>query len=226
VPTERFRDRRDGGVQLARLLRAYANRSDVVVLALPRGGVPVAFEVATELSAPLDIVVVRKLGAPGHPELAMGAIATAGALYLNDDLIAELHIPPDAVARTLERERHELERRERLYRGDRPPIDVAGRTAIVVDDGLATGASVRVAVDALRRQRPAKIVVAVPVGAPEACAWLREAADEVVCCRTPEPFGGVGAWYEHFEQLSDDDVRAYLHTPPEGGDSAPPEDAG
>ncbi len=209
---ERFRDRRDGGVQLARLLRSYANRPDVVVLALPRGGVPVAFEVATELKAPLDIFVVRKLGAPGHAELAMGAIATAGAIYLNREVIAELAIPPDVVSETIERERTELDRRERLYRGDRPPLDVAGRTVIVVDDGLATGASVRVAVEALRRQHPTKVVVAVPVGAAETCAWLSEVANDVVCCRTPYPFYGVGAWYERFDQLSDDDVRAYLHT--------------
>jgi putative phosphoribosyl transferase len=212
MSAERFRDRRDGGVHLARLLRDYANRSDVVVLALPRGGVPVAFEVATELSAPLDIFVVRKLGAPGHPELAMGAIATAGAVYLNRDVIADLGIQDDVVAETIERERRELERRERSYRGDRPPVDVAGRTVLVVDDGLATGASVRVAVDALRRAQPAKVVVAVPVGAAETCAWLAEVADDVICCRTPYPFHGVGAWYERFEQLSDDDVRAYLHT--------------
>jgi putative phosphoribosyl transferase len=212
VAAERFRDRRDGGVQLARSLRDYAKRSDVVVLALPRGGVPVAFEIATELKAPVDIVVVRKLGVPGHTELAMGAVASAGAVYLNRDVIAELQIPDEAVVETLERERAELDRRERLYRGDRPPIDVAGRTVIVVDDGLATGASVRVAVETLRRQRPTKIVVAVPVGAAETCAMLREVADDVVCLRTPSPFGGVGAWYDRFEQLTDDDVRAYLHT--------------
>jgi predicted phosphoribosyltransferase len=212
VPAERFRDRRDGGVQLARSLRDYAKRSDVVVLALPRGGVPVAFEIATELKAPVDIVVVRKLGVPGHTELAMGAVASAGAVYLNRDVIADLQIPDEAVVETLERERAELDRRERLYRGDRPPIDVAGRTVIVVDDGLATGASVRVAVETLRRQHPTKIVVAVPVGAAETCAMLREVADDVVCLRTPSPFGGVGAWYDRFEQLTDDDVRAYLHT--------------
>ncbi len=212
MSTERFRDRRDGGVHLARMLREYANRPDVVVLALPRGGVPVAFEVATELAAPLDIFVVRKLGAPGHPELAMGAIATAGAVYLNRDVIADLGVSDEAVAETIERERRELERRERSYRGDRPPVDVAGRTVIVVDDGLATGASVRVAVEALGRAQPAKVVVAVPVGAAETCAWLAEVAGDVICCRTPYPFYGVGAWYERFEQLSDDNVRAYLHT--------------
>jgi len=205
-----FKDRRDAGKQLAQELSAYAGRSDVIVLALPRGGVPVAYEVARALNAPLDIFIVRKLGLPGHEELAIGAIASGGVRVLNEDIVRALNIPQamiDAVAR---RELQELERRERAYRGNRPPPDVRGRTVILIDDGLATGASMRAAVAALRAQNPARIVVAVPTAAPETCAAFESEVDEIVCAMTPEPFYGVGRWYEDFSQTTDEEVRALL----------------
>lgn len=207
---DRFRDRRDGGAHLARKLAAYADRPDVLVLALPRGGLPVAYEIARALKAPLDVFVVRKLGVPGHAELAMGAIAAGGATHLNTDVIDALGIPDDVIAATIAREQRELERRERLYRDDRPRPEVEGRTVILVDDGLATGASMLAAIAALRHENPARIVVAVPVAAAETCASLRETADDVVCCRTPYPFYGVGVWYDDFSQLTDADVRVLL----------------
>jgi putative phosphoribosyl transferase len=184
VSEPRYRDRRDGGKQLASRLQDYAGRPDVVVLALPRGGVPVGYEIARALSAPLDVFVVRKLGVPGHAELAMGAIATGGGRHLNHDVIDSLGIRDEVIEAAVEREQREVRRRERLYRGERPPLDVAGRSVILVDDGLATGASMQVAIEALRRQRTARIVVAVPVGAAETCTALRAYADEVVCGRT------------------------------------------
>ncbi len=183
---------------------------DVLVLALPRGGVPVAYEVARALGAPLDVFVVRKLGVPGHEELAMGAVATGGVRVLNEDVVRGLRIPDPVIDAVTAVEREELERRERLYRGDRPSPDVRGRTVILVDDGLATGATMHAAIKALRQQQPARIVVAVPTAAPETCAALRREVDDVVCAITPEPFYSVGLWYEDFSQTSDEEVRELL----------------
>jgi predicted phosphoribosyltransferase len=183
---------------------------DVVVLALPRGGVPVAFAVAHALDAPLDVFVVRKLGVPRHEELAMGAIATGGARVLNDEVVDRLGITPAVIESVATREAAEVARREHLYRGDRPAPDVAGRTVILVDDGLATGATMRAAVSAVRQQSPATIVVAVPTGSAETCRDLRTEADDVVCLISPDPFLAVGYWYDDFGQVSDDEVRALL----------------
>jgi len=205
-----FRDRTDAGRQLAAKLRRYADRPDVLVLALPRGGVPVAFEVARALHAPLDVFLVRKLGVPGREELAMGAIATGGVQVLNEDVVRALDISDDVLANTAAQEQRELERRQRLYRGDRPAPNVRGRTVILVDDGLATGSTMRAAVAALRRQHPSRIVVAVPIGAPETCAEFQNEADEAVCARMPEPFYAVGRWYENFSQTTDEEVRDLL----------------
>jgi predicted phosphoribosyltransferase len=205
-----FRDRRAAGRLVAAKLARYAERPDVVVLALPRGGVPVAYEVAQALDAPLDVFVVRKLGLPGHEELAMGAVATGGVRVLNEQIVRALSLPPDLIDAVAAREQQELARRERLYRGDRPPLDVRGRTVILVDDGLATGATMHAAIEALRAQQPARIVVAVPTAAPETCEALRAKADEVVCAITPEPFYAVGLWYDDFSQTSDDEVRQLL----------------
>src|SRR6195256_4817063 len=191
-----FRDRREAGHLLAEKLSVYANRPDVIVLALPRGGVPVAYEVARALNAPLDVFLVRKLGVPGHEEFALGAIATGGVRVLNEDVVRGLRIPPDVIDAIAAKEQRELERREHLYRGDRPPPDVRGRTVILVDDGLATGSTMLAAVKALQTQRPARIVVAVPTASAETCEELRSEADEVVCATTPEPFRAVGLWYE------------------------------
>jgi predicted phosphoribosyltransferase len=210
---KRFRNRTDAGRQLAGKLAAYADRPDVVVLALPRGGVPVASEVARALGAPLDVFVVRKLGVPGHEELAMGAVATGGLRVLNDEIVHGLDIPEREIAAVADRELHELSRRERLYRGDHPPPDVGGRTVILVDDGLATGATMRAAVQALRQQQPARIVVAVPTASPDTCEALKAAADDVVCAMTPEPFFAVGHWYDDFTQTTDDEVARSLGTP-------------
>jgi predicted phosphoribosyltransferase len=210
---KRFRNRTDAGRQLAGKLAPYADRPDVVVLALPRGGVPVASEVARALGAPLDVFVVRKLGVPGHEELAMGAVATGGLRVLNDEIVHGLDIPEREIAAVADRELHELSRRERLYRGDHPPPDVGGRTVILVDDGLATGATMRAAVQALRQQQPARIVVAVPTASPDTCEALKAAADDVVCAMTPEPFFAVGHWYDDFTQTTDDEVARSLGTP-------------
>jgi predicted phosphoribosyltransferase len=182
----------------------------VVVLGLPRGGIPVAFEVAKALKAPLDVFVVRKLGLPGHPELAMGAIASGGMRVLNDDLLRQLHVPASAIDAVARAEQAELERRERAYRGARPPMPLEGRIVILVDDGLATGATMRAAVLAIRRVLPSQIVVAVPVGARETCRALNEVADDVVCALMPERFTAVGVWYDNFEQTTDDEVRRLL----------------
>jgi len=206
----RFRDRREAGSRLARRLSAYAGQPDVMVLALPRGGVPVAREVARELRAPLDVFLVRKLGVPFHRELAMGAIATGGVRVLNTAIVDALGIPTAAIDAIAREEEAELARREREYRGDRPAPDVQGKVVILVDDGLATGATMRAAVAALRRLGPARVVVAVPTAAAEACAEMAEVADEVVCAETPAPFLAVGAWYEDFSETTDDDVRRLL----------------
>ncbi|MBI3050417.1 MAG: phosphoribosyltransferase [Acidobacteria bacterium] len=205
-----FEDRRAAGRALAALLQPYADRQHVLVLALPRGGVPVAFEVARALGAPLDLFLVRKLGTPGHRELAMGAIASGGVRVLNDDVVRWYGVTPgdiDAVARE---EQRELERREAAYREGRDPVPVEGRTVILIDDGLATGSTMRAAVQAVRLRKPARVVVAVPVGAPQTCDELSAIADEVVCARTPEPFAAVGQWYIDFDQTTDEEVRQLL----------------
>ena len=205
-----FRDRREAGRQLAAKLAAYAGRPDLLVLALPRGGVPVAFEVARALDAPLDVFLVRKLGLPGHEEVAMGAIATGGVRVLNEEMVRRLRIPGRIIDEVAAEEQQELERRERSYRGERPAPDVRDRTVILVDDGLATGSTMRAAVAALRQQGPARIVVAVPVGAPETCAEFQDEADESICARTPEPFCAVGLWYGDFSQTTDEEVHDLL----------------
>lgn len=205
-----FKDRRDAGRRLAAELSAYADRSDVIVLALPRGGVPVAYEVALALGAPLDIFLVRKLGLPGHEELAIGAIASGGVRVLNEDIVQGLHIPQAVIDTIAQRELKELERREHAYRGDRPAPEVRDRTVILIDDGLATGASMRAAVAGLRALHPARVVVAVPTAAPETCRALEPEVDEIICAMTPEPFYGVGRWYENFSQTTDEQVRRFL----------------
>jgi predicted phosphoribosyltransferase len=206
----RYHDRREAGIALGDRLRHYAGRQDVVVLALPRGGVPVGFEVAKVIGAPLDVFMVRKLGLPGHPEFAIGAIASGGVRILNDDLIRYYRIPPAAVEDIARTEQQELERREQAYRGVRPPSMLRERVVILVDDGLATGSTMRAAVLAVRRLAPSEIVVAAPVGAAQACRALDQVADEVVCAMVPEPFTAVGLWYQNFEQTSDDEVRRLL----------------
>ncbi|HKZ81589.1 MAG TPA: phosphoribosyltransferase [Pyrinomonadaceae bacterium] len=205
-----FEDRHHAGRHLAEKLMTYANRDDVTVLALPRGGVPVAFEVAKKLNAPLDVFLVRKLGVPGQEELAMGAIASGGIRVLNDDVVNYLGIPTPVIEAVASQEQRELERRERSYRGDAPPPDVKGRTVILIDDGLATGSTMRAAAAALRGLRPAHIVVAVPVAPPETCDEFREEVDEIVCALTPQPFHGVGLWYRDFSQTTDEEVQELL----------------
>ena len=207
----RFRDRTVAGQLLAGKLLPYAGRRDVLVLALPRGGVPVAFEVAEALDAPLDVFLVRKLGLPGQEELAMGAIATGGVRVLNEDVVSASGVSGEVVARVAALEQEELERRERLYRGSRPPAEVAGRTVILVDDGLATGATMRAAVTALKQRRPARIIVAVPVAARQTCDEFTRSGDALcVCAVTPVPFDGVGRWYGDFSQTTDEEVCALL----------------
>jgi putative phosphoribosyl transferase len=204
-----FVDRSDAGSRLGALLaQSWSGRQDVIVLGVPRGGVPVAFEVAKALEAPLDVFTVRKLGVPGHEELAFGAVGPGGVRVFNPDVMA--HVPPGVVEAVTAEQRRVLEERERSYRGDLPPPDVAGRTAILVDDGLATGASMRAAITALRQMGPASIVVAVPVGTAEACQAVRAEADDVVCALTPEPFIAVGAWYDDFAPTTDAAVRRLL----------------
>lgn len=207
-----FRDRADAGWKLGEALKhRYGDRPDVLVLALPRGGVPVAYEVARILKAPLDIFVVRKLGVPGHEELAMGALATGGAIVFNDEVVSNLGIPKSAIDRVLARERIELERRERQYRGDRPAPDVAGKIVILVDDGLATGASMHAAVQAVRALGPDAVVIAVPAAAASTCSCLRAFVDDIVCLMTPEPFFAVSAWYDDFSQTTDEEVYSLVH---------------
>jgi predicted phosphoribosyltransferase len=210
-----FADRRDAGRQLAGRLKAYAHRDDVTVLALPRGGVPVAAEIARALEAPLDILVVRKLGLPGQPEYAMGAIASGDVRVLNTQVLQQLAISYSAIDIVTRAETRELHRREKLYRGDRPMPSLEGRQVILVDDGMATGASMRAGAQALREMRPARIIVAVPVSAAETCHLIAQDADEVICARTPERFRSVGQWYERFEQTTDEEVRRLLAASPE-----------
>lgn len=205
-----FRDRSQAGQLLARRLRRYAGRDDVIVLALPRGGVPVAYEIARALKAPLDVFVVRKLGVPGQEELAMGAIASGGVRVLSHDLIAALELTEEDLARVTAREQAELERRERVFRGDRPFPSLEGKVVILVDDGIATGATMRAAIRAVRAHRPARVCVATPVGAPQALESLQDEADELICLLSPELLLGIGAWYEDFAQLSDAEVMTYL----------------
>lgn len=205
-----FQDRIDAGQKLAERLTEYADRADVLVLALPRGGVPVAFEVAQRLGAPLDVFLVRKLGVPGHEELAMGAIASGGTRVLNEDVVGPLRIPDAVIDRVAEIEQTELERREDTYRDALPPPQIAGKIVILIDDGLATGATMRAAALAIREQNPQKLIIAVPVASPRTCQEFETEADAIVCAVTPEPFHGVGMWYRDFSQTTDDKVRELL----------------
>jgi putative phosphoribosyl transferase len=205
-----YRNRNEAGKYLATRLESYIDRNDVLVLALPRGGVPVAYEVAKVLRAPLDIFLVRKLGVPGHEELAMGAISTGGVRVLNPDVVDYLYIPTRVIDAVAKSELRELKRREAAYRGNRPEPNVSGKTVILVDDGLATGSTMRAAAAALRQQNPASIVVAVPVSAPQTCDEYRMGVDEIICAMTPEPFLGVGQWYRDFSQTTDEEVRELL----------------
>lgn len=205
-----FRDRRDAGKKLAQALSHYADRSDVTIFALPRGGVPVAYEVALALNAPMDVFIVRKLGLPGREELAIGAIASGGVRVLNEDVVRILNVPQEVINIVVQRERQELKRREQIYRGDRIPPEVRDRTVILIDDGLATGASMRAAVIGVQAQGPARTVIAVPTAAREVCDAFQFNVDEMVCLTTPEPFYGVSRWYEVFSQVDDEEVRVLL----------------
>ena len=205
-----FLDRRHAGRVLASRLAHFAGRDDVIVLALPRGGVPVGYEVASALGAPMDVFLVRKLGTPGHRELAMGAIASGGVRVLNDDVVQWYGISDSAVERIAREEQAELERRERAYRDDRPSPDLADKVVVLIDDGLATGSTMRAAAQAVRAHRPARVIIAVPVGSPQTCAELAAVADEVICATTPEAFSAVGQWYVNFDQTDDDEVRDLL----------------
>lgn len=206
----RFRDRVDAGRVLARKLDRYRGRPDLLVLALPRGGVPVGFEVARELGAPLDVFVVRKLGMPGHEEYAIGAIASGGVRIINEEAITAFGVTDDEIEAVTAAESAELERRERRYRDGRPPPEIAGKTVILVDDGLATGSTMRAAVEALREEGPARLVVAVPTAAPETCHEIGRLVDDMVCAMTPEPFYAVGLWYDDFGQTTDEEVHDLL----------------
>jgi putative phosphoribosyl transferase len=207
---ERFRNRTDAGRRLAGELADYAGREDVIVLGLPRGGLPVAYEIAVALDAPLDVFVVRKLGLPGHEEFGIGAIASGGVRVVDESVLRAYGVDRDTLDRITDRERRELERREHLYRDDRGFPSVQNRTVILVDDGLATGSTMRAAVAALRAEGPRAIVIAVPVGAPETCSAMKRIADDVVCLEAPEPFYAVGLWYEDFEQTTDEEVHDIL----------------
>jgi putative phosphoribosyl transferase len=221
METRRFRDRTEAGRLLAERLRKYAGRDDVVVLALPRGGVPVAYEVAKALGAPLGVFVVRKLGVPGYEEIAMGAIASGGIIVLDERLVESLGIDEALLERVIAAEARELERREAAYSTGREPPELAGRTVILVDDGLATGATMRAAALAVRRLDPAKIVVAVPVAAEETCDQFRDGVDEIVCEVTPRPFRAVGLWYDDFSQTTDEEVRELVGRAAEWGETSP-----
>jgi putative phosphoribosyl transferase len=210
METRRFRDRAEAGRLLAQRLRGYAGRDDVVVLALPRGGVPVAYEVAKELGVPLGVFVVRKLGVPGYEELAMGAIASGGAIVLDEGLVRRLGLGREQLQRAIAKEAQELQRREEAYDGRRGPPHLEGKTVILIDDGLATGSTMRAAALAVRELNPARVVIAVPVAASETCDEFRDVVDEVVCEATPRPFHAVGLWYEDFSQTTDDEVRELL----------------
>jgi putative phosphoribosyl transferase len=210
VSTSPYANRVEAGQQLAERLLNYRDRDDVVVLGLPRGGVPVAHQLARVLGAPMDVFVVRKLGVPGHEELAMGAIATGGIRVVNEDVVVPLGIPSTVVDSVARSEQIELERREQLYRGRRAPTELTNRIVILVDDGLATGSTMRAAVRAVRQQSPSRVVVAVPVGAPSTCVDLAREADEVICVRQPDPFVAVGLWYRDFAPTSDQEVRELL----------------
>lgn len=214
VSVQPYRDRVEAGKLLAQRLSHYRDRDDVVVLALPRGGVPIAREVAHVLGVPFDVFMVRKLGVPGHEELAMGAIASGGTRLVNDDVVNAFGIPANVIDAVARNEQLELDRREQLYRGQRAPIGLTGKTVILVDDGLATGSTMRAAVMAVRQHQPARIIVAVPVGAPATCAELAREADDVVCVRTPDPFVAVGLWYRDFTPTSDHEVRSLLGREP------------
>lgn len=216
-----FKDRRFAGQVLAKELTAYGNDPDVLVLGLPRGGIPVAFEVAKTLNAPLDVLVVRKLGVPDQEELAMGAIASGGVRIVNQHIISLVKISDEVIARVAAQEERELDRRERLYRRNRPLKDLQGRTVILVDDGLATGATMWAAVVTVRKQQPAQIVIAVPVAAPETCQELETEVDEIVCISTPSPFQSVGLWYESFPQTTDEEVRDLLAKAAKNGEVIP-----
>jgi predicted phosphoribosyltransferase len=224
-----FQNRADAGRFLAAQLNEYRGRPAVVVLGLPRGGVPVAYEVARELGVPLDVFVVRKLGVPGHEELAMGAIASGGITVLNRDVITELGIPDELIRQVIERESRELSRREALYRGDRPSPRIQGRTVILVDDGLATGSTMRAAAAAVAAQGPEKVIVAVPVAASQTCDELAREVDSVVCPLTPDPFYAVGLWYQDFSPTTDQEVRlllAWAYTENETAATSTPGEAG
>ena len=210
----RFRNRTEAGQQLAKKLSLYANRGDVLVLGLPRGGVPVAYEVAVALNVPLDICLVRKLGAPGNKELAMGAIGMGGVMVLNHDVVESLQVSPEAIAKVVELEEKELERRDRAYRGDRPFGDLQGRAIVLVDDGIATGATLRAAIATLRQQQPTSIIVAVPVAPLSTYNELKAEVDEVVSLVTPERFYSISVWYDQFEQTTDEEVRHLLQQHP------------
>jgi predicted phosphoribosyltransferase len=207
-----FDDRRDAGRRLAELLLRSRPAGDIVVLGLPRGGVPVAWEIARALDATLDVFLVRKLGTPGHPELAMGAIASGSTRVINEDVVNALAIAPEQIETVARREQAELERRDSVYRQGRVLTPLTSRTVILVDDGLATGSTMKAAVQAVRQHAPARVIVAVPVGAPETCRALRELADEVICAETPSSFSAVGQWYRDFSQTTDDEVIALLST--------------
>jgi len=205
-----FRNRKQAGQRLAKKLYNYADQLDVLVLALARGGVPVGYEVASALHVPLDVFTVRKLGTPGQEELAMGAIAPGGVRVINHEVVRSMMISEVTIEEVVARELAELERREKAYRGERPRPEIKGKTIIIVDDGLATGASMRAAVYAIRKQLPKKIIVAVPVGAESTCASFNDIADEIICLETPAPFYGVGAWYDDFSQPTDEEVRTLI----------------
>lgn len=205
-----YRDRSHAGKALAKSLNQYSGNDDVIILALPRGGVPVAFEVAQELDLPLDLLLVRKLGLPGQEEYAMGAIAESGITYINQEVVRQLSIPKSVIDRVIAKESRELDRRRQIYRGNRPPLDLEGKTVIIVDDGLATGSTMRAAVNALKQAGPKSVVVAVPVGADDSCRELELIADKLICLHSPSPFYGVGMWYRDFGQTSDPEVLSLL----------------